>query len=312
MAGYILKRVALGVLTLFVLATLTFFLMKAIPGSPFGPQSSQLSAAQMQRLNETYNLDKSIPEQYAIYLRNVLHGDFGDSIVRKGTSVASIIGSSLPVTARLGVVAFCFALVVGITLGIVAALSKKAWLNNAVMLFATVGVSVPSFLFAMLLMIVFCVNWRIFPIIGLKTPLHYVLPAIALSLYPISMISRLVRSSMLEVIHKDYMVLARSKGTPQVKCIIKHGLKNALIPVITYAGPLLAYLLTGSFVIETLFSIPGIGAEFVNSISNRDYTLIMALTVMFGAMIIVANLLSDLLTAIIDPRIKLDGSKAVE
>lgn len=311
MANYILKRLAMGVLTLFVLATLTFFLMKLIPGSPFGPMTNQLSAAQITRLNETYHLDKSIPQQYLIYLKNALRGDFGDSIVRKGTSVASIIQSCLPVTMGLGAVAFVFSLVAGITLGIVAALSKKAWVNNAVMIFATIGVSVPSFLFAMLLMVLFCVQLRIFPIIGLKTPLHYVLPAFSLSLYPISMISRLVRSSMTEVMSKDYMVLARSKGTPKVRSIIKHGLKNALIPVITYCGPLLAYLMTGSFVIETLFSVPGIGAEFVTSVSNRDYTMIMALTVLFGAMIIIVNLLSDLLTAVIDPRIKLDGKKTV-
>ena len=226
-------------------------------------------------------------------------------MTRKGTPVVTIIARCLPATAKLGLVAFVMAITLGITLGIIAAFTKKHWVENGVMFIATIGVSVPSFLYAMLLMIVFGVILGWLPIIGLKTPLHYIMPAFSLALYPISMITRLVRSSMKEVMKQDYIVLARSKGTPMIRVILGHALKNCLIPVVTYAGPLLAFLITGSFVIESLFSIPGIGSEFVNSVTNRDYTMIMALTILFGAMIIVVNILTDLLVAVIDPRVKL-------
>lgn len=188
---------------------------------------------------------------------------------------------------------------------------KAGW-TAAIMrsIFATVGVSVPSFLYALMLMTVFGVILQWLPFIGLKTPLHYILPAFSLSLYPISMVARLVRSSMTEAMKQDYMVLAKSKGTSPIKLIVKHALKNCLIPVVTYAGPLVAYLMTGSFVIESIFSIPGLGGEFVTSVTNRDYPLIMALTIFFGAFIIFTNLVSDLLTAMIDPRIKLEKRKA--
>ena len=310
MLKYTIKRLLIGAVTLFVLLTVTFFLMKIIPGSPFGAELSQLSPELRQKMYEKYNMDKSIPEQYGIYLKNAIQGDFGDSMSRKGTSVVSIIAASMPVTAKLGIVAFVFAMVAGITLGTVAAFTQKRWVNNAVMLTATIGVSIPSFLYALLLMILFGVVLQWLPIIGLKTPLHYILPAFSLALYPISMISRLVKSNMQEVMKQDYIVLAKSKGTKQMKVIIKHGLKNCMIPVVTYAGPMMAYLITGGFVVENLFSIPGIGAEFVNSVSNRDYTLIMALTLLFGTIIIVFNILTDLLVATIDPRIKLDKKAA--
>ena len=224
--------------------------------------------------------------------------------------VKVIIGRCLPATFKLGIVAFIEAMVIGITLGIIAAFTKKKWVENAVMFIATIGVSVPSFLYALLLMIVFGVVLHWLPIIGLKSPLHYILPSLSLALSPIATISRLVRSSMKEVMKQDYIVLARSKGTPMLKIILKHGLKNCLIPVVNYAGPMLSYLLTGSFVIENLFSIPGIGAEFTNSVTNRDYTMIMALTILFGVLIIVANIATDILVAFIDPRVKLEKKKS--
>ena len=234
MIKYTIKRLLTGLATLFVLATATFFLMKLIPGSPFGAEVSQLPPQTVEKLFAKYNLDKSIPEQYLIYMKNVLHGDFGESLMRKGTDVTYIIGKAFPVTMKVGLSAFCFSMIVGITLGIVAALTKHKWVSNSV------------------------------------------------------------------------MVLAKSKGTAPFWVIVKHGLKNCLIPVITYAGPLIANLVTGSFVIESLFSIPGLGGEFVTSVTNRDYTLIMALTIFFGALIIVVNIITDLVSALVDPRIKLD------
>ncbi len=305
MAKYIVKRALIGVVTLFALATITFFMMHIIPGSPFAGETSRLPASVRETLIKGYGLDQPLTTQFATYLENVLHGDFGTSLNRKGKEVVDIIADGLPATASLGLVAFCVALSVGVLLGTVAAFSKQKWVSGAVAFLSTFGVSVPSFLLALLMMLVFGVLLGWLPIVGLGSWRHYIMPSIALALSPIAMITRLVRTSLMEVMRQDYMVLARSKGTSEIKVIIRHALKNALVPVITYAGPLVATLLTGSFVVETLFSVPGIGAEFVNSVSNRDYTLIMALTIFYGAFIIVANLITDLITAAMDPRIRL-------
>jgi oligopeptide transport system permease protein len=306
MARYIVKRLAFGLCAIFILATVTFFLMKIIPGNPFHRENKTLSAEQMEKLNAQFGLDKPLFEQYLTYLSKAAKGEFGDSIKRIGTPIVDVIARSAPVTARLGIVAFCIALTVGILFGIVSALTKSRLVNSTVTVFATLGVSIPSFLLAMMLMIVFGVKLGWVKLVGLDTPLHYVLPACALALYPISMITRLTRSSLIDVMNKDYITLARSKGTPEVLVIIKHGLKNALLPVVTYCGPMLVGLLTGSFVIETLFTIPGIGSEFVKSVTNRDYTLIMGLTIFLGSLMILMNLLSDIAAALIDPRIKFD------
>ncbi len=304
MAKFLTKRVVMGIVTLLLLTTITFFMMKMIPGSPFSGDKFN-SEQMMEQLNKRYGLDKSIPEQYVIYMKNVIQGDFGESISKKQKMVSDIIANAAPTTMKLGAVAFVIAMVVGITFGMVAALTKRKWVNNLIMTIATLGVSVPSFLLALFLMMLFGVQLKIFPLIGLKTPLHYVMPALALSFYPISVITRLVRSSMIEVLKQDYMVLAKAKGCNKLTMYVKHALKNALLPVITYAGPTIAFLMTGSFVVENLFSIPGIGAEFVNSINNRDYTLIMGLTIYLGVFIIVANIISDILSALVDPRIKI-------
>lgn len=305
MGKYITKRIVIGAITLFALATITFFLMHIIPGSPFAGEMSKLPAAVKEMLIESYGLDKPIGEQFIDYLRNAMTGDFGTSLHRKGKLVTDIIISGIGPTAQLGAVAFVIAMTVGITLGTVAAFAKQKWVNTAVAFIATIGISVPSFLLALLMMLLFGVILDWLPIMGLDTWTSFIMPGIALSLSPIAMISRLVKTSLMDVMRQDYMVLARSKGTSELGVIVKHALKNALVPVITYAGPLIATLLTGSFVIESLFSIPGIGAEFVNSVSNRDYTLIMALTIFYGAFIIISNLVTDLVTALIDPRIRL-------
>ena len=305
MGKYIAKRLAIGVATLFALATITFFLMHVIPGSPFAGETSKLPAAVKEKLIEKYGLDKPLGAQFAAYLKHAVTGDFGTSLNRKGKAVVDIIRAGLTATASLGMVAFVIAITVGVTLGTVAAFSKQRWVSGLVAFIATIGVSVPSFLLALLMMLLFGVVLHWLPIVGLGSWQHYIMPGIALALAPIAMISRLVRTNLMEVMRQDYMVLARSKGTSELMVILRHALKNAMVPVITYAGPLIATLLTGSFVIETLFSVPGIGAEFVNSVSNRDYTLIMALTVFYGAFIIVANIVTDLITAAMDPRIRL-------
>ena len=287
MGKYLLKRLVMCVVTLFALMTITFFLMHLIPGSPFAGELSKLPAV----VKET--------------LKNVLHGDFGTSLNRKGQLVTTIIAKGFPTTMKVGFCGFCVAMILGIIMGTVGAFSKNKIVQAIINFFSTIGVSVPSFLLALLMMFVFGVWLGWFPIVGLKGPTSYILPALGLAMGPIAYVTRLVRSSLQEEMRQDYMILARSKGTSNKMVIIRHALKNAMIPVITYAGPLLAMLLTGSFVIETMFSIPGIGAEFVTSVSNRDYTMIMALTIMYGAMIIVANVITDLITATVDPRIRL-------
>ena len=305
MPKYIIKRVLIGFVTLFVLASVTFFLMKATPGSPFSLAKYKTPEA-LAAAEAKYNLDKPLLEQYVIYLKGVAQGNLGESMINTGRSVSYYIKTGFPVTARLGLIAFVLALVGGIALGTGAALSRHKWVNNLCMFVATIGVSVPSFLIAMIMLIVFGVQLHILPFIGLNSPLNYIMPALSLAFYPIAMIARLTRSSMLEVMNQDYIILARSKGTPYKKVVIKHALKNAMLPVVTYAGPMFAFMLTGSFVIESVFSIPGIGSAFVSCITTRDYPIIMGLTIFLGFLVITFNLITDILSAIIDPRIKLD------
>lgn len=306
MFKYIFKRVAIGLVTLFVLSSATFFIMKVTPGSPVNSEALKTEEARVAAM-ERYHLDKPLTTQYVIYISNVLQGDLGESMTAntKGQKAVDIIAKSFPTTAKLGLTAFVFSIVVGIGLGSAAALSSSKWVNNLSMFIATIGVSVPSFLLALLMIIVFGVTLKWLPFVGLKTPLHYVMPVIALSLYPIATIARLTRSSMLEVMKQDYIVLAKSKGTSYKMVIFKHALKNAMIPIVTYSGPMIAFLLTGSFVIESIFSIPGIGQTMVSSIQNRDYPIIMALTIFLGALVITFSLVADVVSAVLDPRIKL-------
>ena len=306
MLKYIIKRLLVGVLTLFILATITFFGVHAMPGDPFSQEGRGLSPEVYAALEEKYGLDKPISEQYLIYMNNALHGDFGESISKRGQQVSDIIVQRAPVTAEIGLIAFVFSMGVGLLLGIISALTKHGAVNGAITVFATLGVSIPSFLFALLMMIVFGVWLGWLPVVGLRSWKHFIMPCLALSLGPISNVTRLQRSSMRDVMNDDYIILARSTGDSESKVIRKHALKNSLLPVITYAGPLFSGLVTGSLVIETLFSIPGIGREFTNSITNRDYTLVMGLTMFLGAIVIVMNLVSDVAAAVVDPRIKLE------
>lgn len=310
MAKYILKRLLIGAITMLVLITVTFFLMKIMPGSPFSDDRFK-NPEIIQAMNEKYGLDQPLYVQYTKYMSNLFKGDLGESIVKKGRMVEGVIAQSAPITMRLGLTAAVFSMVMGITLGLTAALTKKKWLNNLIMVIVTLGVSIPGFLLALFMIIVFGVKLNWLPVVSytLETPLSYVMPVIALSFYPIAMISRLIRSSMLEVMKQDYMILARAKGLTQFQATVRHGLKNAIMPVVTYAGPMIAYLLTGSFVVESLFTIPGIGSEFVSSVSNRDYTLIMGLTIFLGALVILINIAVDIISVLIDPRIRFEGEE---
>lgn len=305
MLKYIAKRLVIGALTLLILSTITFFGVRAMPGDPFSQDNKVIAAETYEAMKAKFHLDKPLPEQYFIFLGNALRGDFGESISKKGKLVSDIIALRFPVTAKLGAIAFCVSMVVGLAFGIIAALAKHRWVNSLITVISTLGVSLPNFLFAIMIMIIFAVKLGWLPIVGLNGPQYYILPVAALSLGPISSVTRLTRSSIRDVMHEDYITLSRSKGNKEVRTIIVHGLKNALLPVVTYAGPLFAGMITGSLVIETLFSVPGIGAEFTNSITNRDYTLVMGLTILFGVLVIIMNLISDIVAAIIDPRIKL-------
>lgn len=302
MAKYIIKRILLGVLTLFVLIAITFAMTKLMPGSPL--QSKNVTGEVLERMEEAYGLDKPVVEQFFIYCKNILHGDLGTSYKKIGQNISDIIATTMQPTLRLGMVTFCLVLVVGISSGILMARSKSEFIKGIWLSGLTFGVSVPNFIVALLLMIIFGVTLKWFPILGLNSPLHYVLPAVAQGLYPISAVARLTQSSYEEVVKQDYITMAKAKGISSSTLLFRHILKNAMLPVITYMGPMVAFLLTGSVVIEQIYTIPGIGKEFVSAITNHDYTLVMGITIFIGAIIIACNLLADLICAIVDPRIR--------
>lgn len=308
MVKYILKRVGISIITLWAVITITFFMLRLLPGGPFTGEKN-IPEAIMQNLEAKYGLDKPVIEQYGLYLKNLLQGDLGESMKYSGREVSEIISYSFPSSAKLGVVVIIIALVFGIILGIIAALKYNTWPDSLCMVLATLGVTIPSFVLASVLMYIFGVKYKLLPVTGLNEPKSFILPALALGGYSIAFISRLTRSKLLETLGSDYIRTAKAKGVSSFKIIVKHALRNTLIPIITYLGPLIAGILTGSFVVEKIFAIPGLGREFVNTISNRDYTVIMGVTVFYSAILIICNLLVDLLYGIIDPRIKLDGIK---
>ena len=300
MIKYILKRLGLGLLTLFILIVITFTLTKVMPGSPL--QSKNISGDVLAKMEAQYGLDKPVVTQLFIYINNMLHGDLGTSYKKTGTSVTSIIRQSMIPTVKLGLVTTVLVLVVGIFSGIMMARSKSPVAKGAWLTGLTLGVSIPNFLVALLLMILFGVIFKALPIIGLSTPLHYILPAVAQGLWPISAVARLTQSSYEEVIRQDYITMAKAKGISKSTILFRHVLKNAMLPVITYIGPMVAFLLNGSVTIEKIFTIPGLGREFTNAIMNHDYTVVMGITIFMGALIIMCNLIADLLCAVVDPR----------
>lgn len=304
MTRYVIKRVILAALTIFLVATITFFLMNLVPGGPFVAEKS-ISAQAQAALNEKFGLDKPLIIQYKNYLLHAVHGDFGLSLKQRGRTVTQIILSKFPVSARLGGISVLVALIVGIPLGSVSALNRGKWIDNFIIVIATCGIAVPSFVLCTVGMYVFGVNLGWLPTFGLTSPLHYVLPVFALSFYPTAYIARLMRSSMLDVMGQDYMRTARAKGLSQMRSLFKHALRNAILPVVTYVGPLMAYTMTGSFIVEKIFVIPGLGGQFVSSIVNRDYTVIMGTTIFLATLLILMNMLVDIAYKFIDPRIQL-------
>ena len=302
---YVLKRIGLAILTIWVVITITFFVMHAVPGGPFVGEKATTPAVQA-AMEAKYGLDKPVLEQYFTYLGDiVLRFDFGPSLKQRGRQVIDIIADGMKVSAKLGLIAAFGALVVGIVLGAVAALQRNKVIDKVIMVITTAFVSMPSFIAGALLLTIFAVSLHLLPANGAQKN-GLILPVVTLGLYPMAYITRLTRSSMLDVLGQDYIRAARAKGVPGFKVIFGHALKNSLIPVITYFGPMLAYIVTGSIVVEQIFAVPGIGRAFVNSITGRDYPLIMGTTIILACLIIIMNLVSDLLYKIVDPRIELD------
>lgn len=305
MSRYVLKRILLAIITVWVVATLTFFLMNMIPGGPFLSEkaiSPQATAA----LEAKYGLDNPLWQQYLTYMNGLLHGDFGMSLKQRGRSVLDIITSKFPVSAKVGGIAVAFALVVGVTLGCVAALHQGKFWDRFISVFATLGIAVPSFVICTLLLYIFGAKLKWLPTLGLNSWQSYIMPVFAIAFYPTAYIMRLMRSSMLDALGQDYMRTAKAKGLSGNKQLFKHALRNAILPVITYVGPMLAYTIVGSFVVEKIFVIPGLGGSFITAITGRDYTLIMGTTIFLATLVILMTLVVDLLYKVIDPRIKLD------
>ena len=302
---YIVKRIFLAIVTIWVVITVTFFVMHAVPGGPFIGEKA-VSESVMAAMEAKYGLDKPLGEQYLTYLGDIVTKfDFGPSLKQKGRTVKDIIFDGMKTSAKLGLIAAVIALISGVILGSVAALRRNKIIDRIIMIITTAFVSMPSFIMGSLLLIAFAINLKWFPANGASKN-GLVLPVITLSLYPMAYITRLTRSSMLEVLGQDYIRTAKAKGVSGMKIIFGHALKNSLIPVITYFGPMLAGIVTGSLVVEQIFAVAGIGRAFVNSITGRDYPLIMGTTIVLATLIVIMNLIGDIMYKVVDPRITLE------
>ena len=301
---YIVKRILLALVSLFAIITITYFLMNLMPGDPF--MSEKASEENRAILIAKYGLDQPVYVQYGKYLENLLHGDMGTSyVLQKGRAVKDIIFESFQVSMGLGVKALLLAIVCGIILGCIAGLCKDKLPDAIIRVFSSIGISMPGYVIASGLMIFLAVNLKVLPV-NYNKPGGWVMPMLTLAIYPTSYLTRLTRASILEVMNQDYLRTERAKGRSEFVVVFIHALKNSLIPVITYLGPLTASILTGGFVAESVFSVPGLGRYFVSSISSRDYTMIMGVTIFYSALIVFMNLICDILYKIVDPRIQLD------
>ena len=302
---YILKRILIAIVTVWVVITITFFVMRLVPGGPFIGEKAT-SAEVRAQLESKYGLDKPVMEQYTTYLKGIVtQFAFGPSLKQRGRQVIDVLADGFAVSAKLGITAAIFALILGVGLGAVAALKRNKLVDKFIMVLTTAMVSMPSFIMGIFLLMLFSIKLGVLPANG-DAEGGLILPVVTLMLYPMAYITRLTRSSMLDVLGQDYIRTAKAKGVSNRDIILKHALKNSLIPVITYFGPMLAYIVTGSLVVEKIFAVPGIGRAFVNSITGRDYPLIMGTTIILAALIVIMNLVSDILYKIADPRITLE------
>ncbi len=303
MTKYIIKKLTTCFTSLFVVMTATFFLMRAIPGDPFISQQNMPQEI-LDTLYVHYGLDQPLYIQYFKYIKGFLTFDLGPSFIYEGRTINQIIKESLPVSMLLGLEALFIALFVGIPAGAIAAIKKGKWQDNLTIIFAVVGISIPNFLLATLLQYCFAIKISIFPIARFTSFMHTILPAIALASLPTAYIARLMRSNMVEVLSQDYIKTAKAKGLSNFQVVFKHAIRNAILPVVSYLGPITAHLFTGSFVIEKIFAIPGSGQWLISSIANRDYTVIMGLTVFFSFILITIMFIVDIIYRLIDPRIE--------
>lgn len=304
MLKYIVKRILTSIVTIWAVITIVFFLVRMMPGSPFAGE--KITAEMQEVLNEKYGLDKPIGEQYIIYMKNLLKGDFGQSMKFKGRQIIDTIKSGFPKSAKVGAVALITSLFLGVLFGVISALNSNKWPDRVCMIIATLGITIPSFVIGSLLIFIFTVKLGILSATGLSKPSNYIMPVIALSGSSMAFITRLTRNKLIDVLKSDYIRTAKAKGLSKGKIIFKHALRNSLIPVITYLGPLTAGILTGSFVVEKIFGIAGLGNEFTSTITNRDYTAILGVLTFYCTFIVICNLVVDLLYVVVDPRIKLE------
>ncbi|MDF2578031.1 MAG: oppB [Chlamydiales bacterium] len=301
---YVIQKITSLVITLFVIITLTFFIMKAIPGDPFS-QEQNMPVEIKQALNEHYGLNDPLLIQYGKYLISIAQGDLGPSFKYKGRNVNEIIQEGLPVSAQLGFQALIIAMIVGVTLGTIAGLHQHQWQDYTIMTLAVLGISIPGFLLATFLQYFIAIKGALLPVALWKGFSYTILPSLALAALPIAFITRLTRSSVIDVLQQEYVKTARAKGLSHKLIISRHILKNALLPVITYLGPLSANILTGSFVVEKIFGIPGLGQWMVISVSNRDYTVIMGIAIFYSTLLLSAIFVVDLIYRWLDPRMGL-------
>lgn len=308
MGSYYFNRIVSAVITIILIATLTFVMMHSIPGGPF-TRERPVPDEILRALNEKYNLDAPLYEQYFDYMKGLFTFDLGPSYSKIGTTVNELLAGGFPESGKIGLMASILIIIIGIPVGIISALKQNKPIDYFVMFMATLGVTVPSFVIATLIIYVFAGKLGWLPSFGVSSPLGYIGPVIALTGYSLSFVARLTRSSMLEVLRQDYIRTARANGLKEFKVIGKHAVKNALIPVVTYIGPMIAAILTGSFVIEKIFAIPGMGRYYVESVTNRDYTTIMGMTVFYAAFYVIMVLIVDIAYGFIDPRIRLGKGK---
>lgn len=305
MLRYTIRRTFIAILTLWVIVTITFFLMHSIPGDPFTDQK-KIPAEIMEKMMKKYGLDQPLVVQYGKYLRNLLKGDLGDSMKYKNRSVNSMLNEGFPVSAKVGLLSIVVAAALGILFGIVAALNRGKFFDFFVIILAVIGVSVPSFVFAALFQYVFGVQLKWFPVARWGTPAHYVLPVFALASGYIAYIARMMRTSMLDVLSQDYIRTAKAKGLSKYAVTWKHTIRNAILPIVTILGVAIAGIVVGSYVVESIFAVPGVGKYFVQSITQQDYTLIMGTTIFYAVILVVMMYLIDLAYGLVDPRIRLD------
>ena len=305
MKKYILKRVGISIVTVFVLVSVVFFLARLMPGGPFN--DPKMSATAKANLSAYYGFDKPLLQQYLTYLNNLIHGNFGFSTKYPSRTVNDLLAGAFPYSADLGIRALCFAISFGLVFGIISALNRGNKIDLIFVIVAVFGTSVPDFIMGALLQQFFAVKWGLFPIAQYKGFAYTILPSIGLGFYTMASVSRIMRASLLEVVQQDYIKTARSKGISKFRVTWKHQIRNAIMPVVTILGPTVAAVLTGTFVIESLFAIPGVGKYYVESVQNNDYSLILGMTAFYGTFLVFCNMVVDILYGVIDPRVRIGG-----